>query len=423
MKPSFDDNLQNLAGALSTWRAMRPSLPNEVNVQGLVISTDSLGQLFDNVMRTMEVVNSSEQIDPAILASQAASITTFTSQVLQHMASSETQGAAWLASTINSLHSPLWGLYSCLSWLVPIQDLLVSDTARLRISELIAQAASIQRSADEVSNILHSIRVQGTKAFESGEFVEEIKKEIPVELAAIKEASQAANTAKTNAEASAANAVAEWQKIEQVITDLNAAVTQKNTLFAEFENFREKVEGLLEGASKVGLARSFTQRREWLDTSRFWWVALFLVGITALATIGVSVFADVGKLTQLVDENGKVQLGQAIARLLLAGPPVWITWFAARQYSYTMRLAEDYAFKEAAALAFVGYRTEMGADAEMLKLLQESAIRTFGHNPARLLGQSNAASPLHDAIEQAIDKGYWDKATDLLKAVAPARKV
>lgn len=416
MKPSFDDNLQNLAGAMSTWETMRPTLPHEVNVQGLVISTDSLGQMFNNVLRTMEVVNSNTQIDPAILASQAANITAYTSQVLQHMASAETNGAAWLVSTINSLYSPLWSLYSCLSWLVPIQDLLISDTARLRISELIAQAASVQRSADEVSNILHSIKVQETKAFEAGEFVEQTKKDIPVELAAIQEASQAANAAKNHAEASAINAIAEWQKIEQVITDLNAAVIQKNTLFAEFENYREQVEGLLEGASKVGLARSFSQRRKWLDLSRIGWVFLFLIGIAALAVIGVSFFADVGKLTQLVDENGRAQLGQAIARLLLAGPPIWIAWFAARQYSYAMRLAEDYAFKEAVALAFVGYRNEMGTDAEMLKLLQESAIRTFGHNPARLLGKSNAASPLHDVIEQALDKGSWDKVTDLIKA-------
>jgi len=71
-------------------------------------------------------------------------------------------------------------------------------------------------------------------------------------------------------------------------------------------------------------------------------------------------------------------------------------------------------------MAFAGYRNEMGADPEMLKLLQESAIRSFGANPAKmLLKRGDAASPVHELVEKALDKL---KPNEIVDALSPLLK-
>ena len=68
-------------------------------------------------------------------------------------------------------------------------------------------------------------------------------------------------------------------------------------------------------------------------------------------------------------------------------------------------------------MAFAGYRNEMGADAELLKLLQESAIRNFGANPAKmLLKRADAASPIHEMLEKVLEKV---KPEEVITALAP----
>ncbi|OYQ18563.1 hypothetical protein CHR90_09810 [Elstera cyanobacteriorum] len=68
-------------------------------------------------------------------------------------------------------------------------------------------------------------------------------------------------------------------------------------------------------------------------------------------------------------------------------------------------MREDYAFKEATAMAFVGYRNEMSQDADMLKLLQESAIRNFASSPLEAISKKDeVASPIHDLLEKSLSK-------------------
>ena len=87
-----------------------------------------------------------------------------------------------------------------------------------------------------------------------------------------------------------------------------------------------------------------------------------------------------------------------------------------------MRLEEDYAFKSAAAQSFYGYRQEVGADDDLLKLLRETAIKNFGANPIRVLGKSDHATPAHALLDELISKGLVDKSNfekimDVIKRV------
>lgn len=68
-------------------------------------------------------------------------------------------------------------------------------------------------------------------------------------------------------------------------------------------------------------------------------------------------------------------------------------------------MREDYAFKEATAMAFVGYRNEMIQDDDMLKLLKEAAIKNFASSPLENISRKDeAASPIHDLLEKSLSK-------------------
>lgn len=63
--------------------------------------------------------------------------------------------------------------------------------------------------------------------------------------------------------------------------------------------------------------------------------------------------------------------------------------------------AKDYAYKEASAISFEGYKREASlVNPEMLKNLMETAIQNLGDNPIRIYsGHENHASPLHEILE------------------------
>ena len=88
-------------------------------------------------------------------------------------------------------------------------------------------------------------------------------------------------------------------------------------------------------------------------------------------------------------------------RLALTAPFIWLGWFSARQHGFTSRLREDYAYKEASAKSFEGYKREAKeVDKEMLQKLLEQAIKNLGDNPIRIYnGHDNHPSPTHELID------------------------
>ena len=46
----------------------------------------------------------------------------------------------------------------------------------------------------------------------------------------------------------------------------------------------------------------------------------------------------------------------------------------------------------------------MSEDDKMITLLREAAIRNFGSNPANALGRPDPGSPMHQLIEEIIEK-------------------
>ena len=109
-------------------------------------------------------------------------------------------------------------------------------------------------------------------------------------------------------------------------------------------------------------------------------------------------------------------------RLALTAPFIWLGWFSARQHGFTSRLREDYAYKEASAKSFEGYKREAKeVDPEMLKKLLEQAIKNLGDNPIRIYdGKNNHPSPTHELFDSIMkDDKSFGKLKEFLSLFKP----
>ncbi len=194
--------------------------------------------------------------------------------------------------------------------------------------------------------------------------------------------------------------------------DLEGNKTKQEQLFAEFEAHRNKINDLLGDANRTGMAASFTTRKGELVAPMQAWIAVFGASIAGLFYMGVTYLAPI------LSSGDWAQLP---ARLALTAPLVWLGWFAVKQYGYTSRLREDYAYKEASAKSFEGYKREAGElDKAMLNNLMETAIKNLGDNPIRIYsGHDNHASPLQELLEKSLKD---PSAMELFKALLAKAK-
>ncbi|MGB2580654.1 MAG: hypothetical protein WBC83_03080, partial [Minisyncoccia bacterium] len=186
--------------------------------------------------------------------------------------------------------------------------------------------------------------------------------------------------------------VAEFTKLTE---ELAANKKTQGALFDEFEKYRQKIDGLLGDANRTGMAASFTNRGLALKWPLIGWLSVFGVSLAGLSIMGIKYIAPI------LTENSATTWEQLPLRLALTAPFVWLGWFSARQYGFTTRLREDYAYKEASAKSFEGYKREAKeVDPEMLKKLLEQAIKNLGDNPIRIYeGKNNHPSPTHELFD------------------------
>jgi hypothetical protein len=339
-----------------------------------------------------------------------------------HMQQFRTNGSAWFfANQIpRAVLGLLWEIRKLLAWVTPD---LTNAAVVPAVSELMANAQLIYDAA-------HKTTTASREALKSQEVIGGIEAKFQEAVTRIQGHEREASNAQSNATASASAATQAKGSVDELVSDLSGDVGVQKDLIAEFERNRDLVEQTLQGASKIGLAKSFSARRESLERSQGIWGGIFVGGlclllIGAALPLFLNIYRSGSGTESLAPAFGEFSsasspsaLGSVLSYLshvLIFGPGIWLTWFAARKYGQLSRLAEDYAFKEASALAFVGYRSEMGEDKEMLDLLRRTAIENFGANPVRVLADDEPASPVHDALVRVLKKTSPDKLAELLK--------
>lgn len=316
---------------------------------------------------------------------------------------------------MEQLVSFIWSLRSSLVWLTP-ESFKENLENRLKDLDAVGKLEATERLFNQLQEAISNVNSVVGQSTSADKNVQEI-------LTKIIGYEREASNAKTNAESSSQLATSNKDNIASLLSDLEEGMEQHSTLLASINDLKEKAKLVLEGTSKAALATSFGARRSQLEKSQSFWGVAFGLGIILLIAGVLLTTTGLINFAPLIKNNGFIDPWGVLARLMLTGPAIWFAWFAAKQYGHTLRLIEDYAFKEAAALAFVGYRREMGDDDEMLKLLRETAIKNFGASPVRLLAKDDAASPMHELVDKALsEKGFFDRFVELLKAIKPDGK-
>lgn len=420
-----------LRNAKSKWESYLPNLPDSVPGQGsLPITKETITSWLNIAISGVERAEKID-LDPGMKSIYWQGIENAVNSINNHFITAAQSGPSWVQQTTNTLQSFLWTIRSSLPWLLPIPPDIDLGQRLPRITELEGQASeilAISARASEAQNKLDALLSHAeAQKLEISELAEKI--------AGYERAAQVSNTI---ASASAAASETEKQKVDSHTQELQEAVTKQRELFEYFENKRTEVDATLQGASRVALARSFEDRRKELTKFQYFWAGLFFFGICTLT--GVGVYLGIGVLqearaataavaaapiaasTSVAAAAASIKASQSnllfsLLRFLILAPVVWLTWFAARQYGHSQRLGEDYAFKSAAAHAYVGYKEEMDGDENMIKMLREYAVKNFGENPIRVLSKNEPASPLHQVFDKILDKASPDKLIDLIKDI------
>jgi hypothetical protein len=166
----------------------------------------------------------------------------------------------------------------------------------------------------------------------------------------------------------------------------------------------ELIDTLLPKGASAGLAAAFAERRRQLELTKWLWMTLFIVSIACLAWSTTSVLSVLKELPA----GSRDVWRELLFRLPFIAPFVWLGWFSAIQYGNTIRVQEDYAFKEATSKAFAGYRDHMehlaGINTEdgetAMNLLAAKTIEVLAREPLRIYRRSHRdVSPVNEFAE------------------------
>lgn len=275
-------------------------------------------------------------------------------------------------------------------------------TSKRAASSLIEKLAEAYTRVDDAAKIREELRSYHVEAMEFASIAGAQVKILDELLKKATLNTEATQTDSTESEAALAQAQDDAKKIRDLTSELTALKGElednriaQEALFDQLDGYQKKIGGLLGDANRVGLGAAFRSRKLELQDPMKWWLILFGFSIIGIVAMGVVYFAP-------ILETGKLE--QLPFRLALVSPLIWLGWFSAKHYGYTARLREDYAFKEASAMSFEGYKREASeAGVEMQEKLLDSSIKNFSDNPIRIYnGHENHASPLHEVLDRSM---------------------
>ncbi len=200
------------------------------------------------------------------------------------------------------------------------------------------------------------------------------------------------------------------EKSDQISVSHEQKVAAHST---EIQELVSRLEGLLPGATSAGLASSFNKQRERFANGQRLWLATFVACIVLLILVGLPGFFQAVGWHPLggaaSDPTWNTTWRSLTMRLPIVLPLVWLGIYAGRNYMLSLRLEEDYAYKEAISAAFEGYKREMekiGAvdriNLTPVATLCTNVLRAIAERPGRIYeGKQEDINLLNEAITAA----------------------
>jgi hypothetical protein len=285
------------------------------------------------------------------------------------------------------------------------------DQVHKRVDELVAAKGQLLES--EVSKAQSKAHELETQTQEGAGLVELIKKHhadagaVAVEHASTMAAQlERAKNAAVNAAEVENQAKASLLSVKEAAESISKREAQINEqqgkvakVEEQLEGLREQVFKLLPSAAAAGLAHSFRERKRTYSRPRLSWTVIFLGALGLIA--GVNVWG-IAAATEDVD-----LLTSLLARLPITIPLAVVVWFSGIRIKEMARLEEEYAFKEARASSYEGYRREAAnldgnASTELSKKLLEGTLIDIARHPISMMHvKQGELSPLPHVLTGA----------------------
>lgn len=273
------------------------------------------------------------------------------------------------------------------------------------IEDEVAKIVSGSQESVTLLTTLNSIKTElsatNEKSKEILKNVSEIEASAQESEETINELSPQLKTTYNEAKEIQKNIVINDEKILKLITLLDEKVktvdkTQATLLeqLDKDEELQEQIQQTLQDVNKHGMAGAFLKRKNELRWTVFIW------GLLSVLAMGVLIGVSYKFAIHIMD----VEVFDFVRNLfkipsVIAG--VWLCWFCAKQFGYTIRIREDYSFKYAISMAFEGYKNETREiDENLLKKLLEVTVANISINPVVLYNsKTNHGSPWHELTD------------------------
>ncbi len=178
----------------------------------------------------------------------------------------------------------------------------------------------------------------------------------------------------------------------------------------KYKALNDKIESLLPGATSAGLASAYHDLKHSFDEPIKNYSKLFYCSISFLMLVSfVSITQELGWFfIKFVDVTDLSKLfSNILYKLPLILPVLWLTLFASKRRSETLRLQQEYAHKEALAKSYQSFKTQIEAlgqsDPELMKKLLNSAIDAVSKNASDTLDKKHGdKTPVHEGVDGLI---------------------
>ena len=265
------------------------------------------------------------------------------------------------------------------------ESLSLLDTAQAELKNKVDLLNNTQKSIDHISTLESDASNYLMKIQEIDTEITPLRKSANEKLLFMNEIEQRISEYRSELD----SIIQENKKMQE---NLNGQMNKVENIYNVNIEQQQLIEQLLPKGASVGLASAFAHRSNRLERTKWIWLAIFLGSIGLLASWSFFVLNSVINIQS--QEIWKVIL----QRIPLAAPFIWLGWFSAIQYGNTIRVQEDYAFKEATSIAFTGYKDHMDHLANVnlidgntaMKLMAEKTIEILSREPLRIYQKNDA---------------------------------
>lgn len=241
-------------------------------------------------------------------------------------------------------------------------------------------------------------------------------------------------TAKALVDTSKASAESDSKKLQESLTELTTSI---ESAIDKSNDANKQLDAALRDARRQGLAKAFSDRHRAASREYYIWIGVFgvsLVLLSALAAfqlwwvhennVALSLAAAVPSVPVATATtpaaDGLLQiLRRLLSELPFAIPVVWLGWYSAKRIGIVSRLAQDYEYKAATALAFESYKNEaqLLGGGDLSQQLLSTTIKNFGDNPVRLTehNDKDLGHPLESLVTALKDEKSYDRLLKLIE--------